>query len=225
MTTPPDGSQGCSDADPGRWASAGQPPGPSEPVSFDKAEAPFDPYRFGAPEHPVPAEYAPLGYTPPPGTAPPPSYATGQPGPGYPGPGNPGPGYPGPGYPGPGVPGPGYAYQPPPNYAQPYPQPRTGNGKAIAALVLGVLAIVLCWTSIFDVVLVALAVIFGFLGLSDAKRGGGGRGMAISAIACALVGAILATVLTVVIFQRIKPCLDNYHKGSSLQSSCIRDRL
>lgn len=210
MTTPPDDGPSSSDTDAGRWASPAQPPSPSEPVSLDKAEAPFDPYRYGAPEHPVPAEYAPFGYTQPPVTAPPPSYPPRQAGPGYSGPGAPGSGYP---------------YQAPPPYGQPYPQPRTGNGKAIAAFVLGILAIVFCWTSIFDVVLVALTIIFGMLGLSDAKRGGGGRGLAISGLVCALVGAILATVLTVVFYQRIKPCLNDYNQGSAAQNNCIRRHI
>ena len=39
-----------------------------EPVSLSKdGDTPdFDPYRFGAPEHPIPPEYAPPGYRPPP---------------------------------------------------------------------------------------------------------------------------------------------------------------
>lgn len=208
MTTPP-----ADDPDPGRRASPEPAPNAPEPVSLDKPEPPFDPYRYGAPEHPVPPEYAPPGYTPPPVTAPAPQAPT-QPGPGYPGPGYPAPGYPA-----------GYPYPAPPNYAQQYPQPRTGNGKAIAALVLGILAIVFCWTSIFDVILVALAVIFGFLGLSDAKRGGGGRGMAITGLVCGLVGALLATVLTVVIYSRIRPCLDNFDRGTSAQRDCINSRF
>ncbi len=36
-----------------------RPTNPSAPLDFD-------PYRFGAPEHPVPPEYAPPGYKPPP---------------------------------------------------------------------------------------------------------------------------------------------------------------
>jgi hypothetical protein len=206
MTTPPDDGPSSSQADAQGWAS----PVPSEPVSLDKPEAPFDPYRYGAPEHPVPAEYAPPGYRPPTVSSPPSSYPPSQPGPGYPGPGSP---------------GPGYSYQAPPAYAQQYPQPRTGNGKAVAALVFGILAIVFCWTSIFDIILVALAVVFGFLGLGEAKRSGGGRGMATSGLVCALVGAILATVLTVVFYTRLRPCLDAYDRGSSAYNNCIRDRL
>lgn len=205
MTTPPAAGPGSSEPDPGRWASPPPAEPASESVSFDKPEAPFDPYRYGAPEHPVPPQYAPPGYTPPPVTAPPRSHRPSQPGTGYP--------------------GPGYSYPVPPPYAQQYPQPRTGNGKAIAALVLGILAIVFCWTSIFDVILVAPAVIFGFLGLGDAKRGSGGRGMAISGLVCALVGAMLAVVLTVVIYSRLRVCLDSYNRGTSAYNNCIQNHL
>jgi Domain of unknown function (DUF4190) len=205
MTTPPADRPGSAGDDPGQWAA----PVPSEPVSFDKPEPQFDPYRYGAPEHPVPAEYAPPGYRPS-ASAPPPTYPPSRPGPGYPNPGYPDPGYP---------------YPAPPGYAQQYPPPRTGNGKAIAALVLGILAIVFCWTSVFDVIPVALAVVFGFLGLGDAKRGGGGRGMAISGLVCALVGALLATVLTVVVYSRLRVCLDSFDRGSSAYNTCIHDHF
>jgi uncharacterized protein DUF4190 len=227
MTTSPADGPSTPGADPG---GADHPPEPAatEPISFDKpapAEQPFDPYRFGAPEHPVPPEYAPPGYTPPPPTTPPP-YASSPYGPANPGTGYGPAGYPPPGYPSPGYPSPGYQAPVPPGYALQYPQPRTGNGKAIAALVLGILAIVFCWTSIFDVVFVALAVIFGILGLNDAKRGGGGRGLAVSGLVCAVVGALLATILSVVIYSRIRPCLDVYDRHDTSQyNACIRDRF
>jgi uncharacterized protein DUF4190 len=225
MTTPP--AEGPSSSGPGPDRpppSESAPPAPeAETVSLDKAEPPFDPYRFGAPEHPVPPEYAPPGYTPPPQSSPPPGQQAGS---GYPPPGYPPPGYAGGGYPPPGYPGPGYPHPARPGYAQQYPQPRTGNGKAIAALVLGILAIVFCWTSIFDVVFVALGVIFGVLGLSDAKRGGGGRGMAIGGLVCAIVGALVATLLSVIIYSRIRPCLDVYDRNDQSQyNACIRDRF
>jgi len=58
----------------------------SEGVDLSKAEpaeeAPFDPYRFGKPEHPIPAEYAPPGYTGPIIPTPPPAPDWGTPPPG-----------------------------------------------------------------------------------------------------------------------------------------------
>lgn len=215
MTTPPDEGRSSAEPDPARWAA----PAPSEPlsadpVSFDKPAEPFDPYRYGAPEQPVPPEYAPPGYTPPPITSAPgaargaaqrPPYAPSRPAYGQPA---------------------QHGYIAPPPYAQQYPQPRTGNGKAIAALVLGVLAIVFCWTSLLDIVFIALGVIFGLLGMSEAKRGRGGRGMAIGGLVCAIVGALLAALMTVV-YVRIAPCLDSnkYTSGSSQQNTCIQDHI
>ncbi|MDT4939570.1 MAG: hypothetical protein QOG80_3241 [Pseudonocardiales bacterium] len=207
----------------------------SEPVSFDKPaadpaaqpvdEPPFDPYRFGAPEYPVPPEYAPPGYVPPPVPQPPagqqsqyPPYAGGPPPGQHPGQ------YPGqPGYQGyPGYPGqPHYA---PPPWTQ-YPQPRAGSGRAIAALVLGIISILFFWTSILDIVPVVLAIVFGSIGINDAKRGASGRSMAVSGIVCGIVGALLAVTFTVVVYARIKPCLDNYDQGSAAQNTCVRHKF
>ncbi|MEU5142129.1 DUF4190 domain-containing protein [Streptomyces sp. NPDC021139] len=49
---------------------------------------------------------------------------------------------------------------------------RRGNGLAIAALVLGILAVVLFWTVIGGVLLGILALVFGIIG---ARRARGGR--------------------------------------------------
>jgi hypothetical protein len=204
-----------------------QPPPTAEPVSLDKsagADPPldFDPYRFGAPEHPVPPEYAPPGYRPPPavpappppppapyGSVPPPPYGTAPFGTAQHGTPPAGP----------------YGMPPPPPLAH-YGPPRGGHGKAIAALVLGIGSIVFCWLSILDGILVILALVFGLIALSEARREPhrGGRGLAIAGIACAVAGAILATVLTVYLNNRFKDCLD-YPAGSQEYKPCITDRL
>jgi hypothetical protein len=198
----------------------------SEPVSFDKPtqqgaesgephyDEPFDPYRFGAPEHPVPPEYAPPGYVPPP-QAPPAAPPYGGFGP-YPG----GPG--GPGAPGPGA-APPYQYPPPPY--SPYPLPKTGNGKAVAGMVLGIISIVFFWLTVLDAIPVVLGLIFSILGLNEAKRTGSGRGQAIAGIICSAIGAVFAVIFVVVVFSRIRYCIDNYNSGSSEFNNCVRHRL
>jgi hypothetical protein len=219
MTTPPSDESGSSDP------TAPQPVPLPEPVSLDKpaaAEAPFDPYRYGAPEHPVPPEYAPPGYQPPlPMTDP---YAgaghQGQP-PGYPPIQQPYPGAPG-AYPGPYAGGP-YGYPPP--YTGQYPQPKTGNGKATAGLVLGIVSIVFFWTSFFDAIPVVLGLIFGFLGLSESKRTNSGRSSAMAGIICSAIGAALAIILTVVIISRLQTCFNNYNSGTSEFNSCVRHHI
>lgn len=176
-----------------------------------QAEAPFDPYRFGAPEHPVPPEYAPPGYVAPQPVPPAqPPYGGGYQ------------------YPqaAPQYPYGGQYYGPPPPWANQYPQPRTGNGKAIAALVFGILSVLFFWTTILDIVPVALAVIFGLIAMSESKRTGQpGRSMATWGIALGVIGALVATITTVVIYTRVKPCIDNYASGSAEYNSCIHDRL
>ena len=222
-------------------------------------DQPFDPYRYGAPEYPVPPEFAPPGfeqggYQPPQPDLPPelaqdpygqnpyvpgsfagltgqepinldkstggqhgsgsfgpqnpdpygqnpygqnPSGYDGSPQPGqqgYPTPGYPPPGYPQQGYPQQGFPPPGYP--PPPGYA--YRQPGPGHGKAVAGLVLGILSIVFCWASFVDLLLLVPGLIFSILGLSDARAGRGGRGLAMSGLICTIAGVVLAIVMTIV---------------------------
>jgi hypothetical protein len=225
-------------------------------VTEPSEDPPFDPYRYGAPEHPVPPEFAPpgyeqSGYQPPQPDLPPElpqnpyaqnPYAPGpfagtagqepvnldksvggQRGPGSFGPQNPGPqnpygqtppgyggypqpgqqGYPPPDYPqqgqSPGYPPPDYpqqGYPPPPGYS--YKQPGPGHGKAVAGLVLGILSIVFCWASFVDLLLLVPALIFSIMGLSEARLGRGGRGLAMSGLICTIAGVVLAIVMTIV---------------------------
>jgi hypothetical protein len=169
----------------------------------------FDPYRFGAPEHPVPAEYAPPGYRPPavprepdlPPTPPPPAYGMTYHGPQSPAP----------------LP-PGYLIQP--------GAPRSGKGKAVASMVLGIASILLCWLTFLDVVPVVLAVVFGIIALHDASRDPyrGGRAMAITGIICGAVGAVLAIVLTTWFVHLANQC-GGFDTNSSQLQQCIRDHI
>ena len=173
-----------------------------------EAEAPFDPYRFGKPDYPIPPEYAPPGYVPPvqpPPIEQPPVYGQPPYGQAYP-------------YPLP------YGAPQPPMWSQ-YPPPRTGNGKAVAALVFGILAVLLFWTTVLDVVPAILAVVFGALGMSDAKRSGQPRGMALTGFILGITGAVAAMVFTIFVYTHFKPCFDNYSSGSSEFKTCINDHL
>lgn len=225
-------------------------------------EAPFDPYRFGRPDQPVPPEFAPPGYVPdgsqaggayPQGPAPTQQSPAPQQSPAYQQyPGQPGasggdPGSQGqyPGVPYPGNQYPGTSYSGPQHYGQYYPgqqqtgygaplppanhqyaQPHTRNGKATAALVLGILSIVLCWLSVFDAVFVVLALIFGLLALGDAKRSRIGRGAARAGLVCAVVGALLATVISIRVFSAISDCGGMAHSTTTdVFNQCVRDQL
>lgn len=193
---------------------------PEHPVDLDKHGAgeaaqpdPNDPYRFGMPERLPPPEYAPPGWAPPGGwpAAPPP-----PPAPGEPGPGSPPPGYPQ--YP----PGP-FGYHPPPPQYSPYRVSAPGRGKAITALVLGALSIVLSWASFFDALLVIGAVTFGVLALTERRAGSPQpRGMAIAGLVCAAIGALLAIVWTVYVIHAVNQCGGFHQSGQPGFRSCLQ---
>jgi hypothetical protein len=180
----------------------------------------------------VPPEYAPPGYVfpaappsaPPAGpqpanpwappTALPPTQA-GPPYPPYPQSGPPHPQYPQ--YP---------QYGPPPPLQNAYGQPKPGNGKAITALVLGILSIVFFWLTILDLALIIPAVVFGILGLGDAKvRNSGGRGQAIAGLICAAVAAVLIVIALVVVLHAASKCGGFSHSGDPGFNKCLRDHL
>ena len=224
----------------------------SERVDLTKDEqggdAPFDPYRFGKPDHPIPAEYAPPGYTGPviPTAAPPPvGWGTPPPGanqvnpfsnpPGTPyapygadpgahppaGPYPPPPGQ----YPPPYGPPPGYYPPTPPQYGY-RPQPRAGHGKALTALLLGIGSILFCWLIFFDVVLIIPGVIFAVIAMGETKASGGsGRGMALAGLVCSIVGAVLATLLTVLILHAANQCGGFSNNNTSGFDQCVRDNF
>jgi hypothetical protein len=182
-----------------------QPPGYGE-SGFEQPPALGGPPVFGGPP-PLgyPVYGAPQNYPQGPPYPPPTGYPTGYPA---------APGYPPPGYGGP------YGYLPPPVF---YGSP--SNGKATAGLVLGILAVVFCWTSFFDIVFVVLGLVFGLLGLGEAKKGLPGRGPALAGVICAAVGAIGAVVLTIVYINigSSNDCSSQYPTGSTGYYYCIQN--
>ena len=143
----------------------------------------------------------------------PPGSGPGQPGQQYPGAQQYGQQYPG-GYPPPGYPQGGYAqggYSP-----QPSSSPR--NGAGIAALILGILALLTVWTIIGGVVFGILAIILGIVGRSHFKKQRATNGgMSVAGIVLgvlALIGAIGLAVLGVGLFTMI---------GGRDFVDCVRD--
>lgn len=177
----------------------------------DEPEAPFDPYRFGKPDHPVPPEYAPPGYVPDPVAPQVPQSPYQQP---Y---GNQSPYAPG-GY---------YGGQAPPPPAQHgYGQPRTGNGKAIASMILGIASILLFWLTVLDAVLIITSVVLGILTLAEGrKRNGEGKGMAIAGLVCSAIGTLAAVITTVWIVHVAANCggIDNVNNPAFRQ--CIQNQI
>jgi hypothetical protein len=83
------------------------------------------------------------------------------------------------------------AYLSPGNYGQ--SPARRRNGFGVAALILGLLALVLSWTIIGGIVLGALALIFGLLGRARAKRGEATNGgMSIAGLALGVIGLLIS---------------------------------
>jgi uncharacterized membrane protein len=80
---------------------------------------------------------------------------------------------------------------PPPATARPL-----GAGMAIAALVLGILAVLLCWTVVGGVLFGLIAVVLGAVASGRARRRvATGRGMAIAGIVLGLLGLVLSVGL------------------------------
>lgn len=68
---------------------------------------------------------------------------------------------------------------------------RTGNGMAVAALVLGILALLTFWTVIGGIVLGLIGLVLGILGVRRARGGRAPRrGMAITGTILSVVGAL-----------------------------------
>ncbi|WP_406136341.1 DUF4190 domain-containing protein [Streptomyces sp. NBC_01089] len=155
----------------------------------------------------VPPGFAPPGY-PPPGSVPPPPLGPNGPGLGSPVPGAPGPyGYPS--YPGaaPGPQGPAaYGYPGYPGYGGQggwnTMQPGPANGFGVAALVLGILSVVIFCAWGLGIILGTLALIFGILGRKRAGRGQANNGgMALAGIILGPIGIVVsAAFLSVVIW-------------------------
>jgi Domain of unknown function (DUF4190) len=170
-------------------------------------DTPSDRPQYQPPAGPPPDQGPPPG--PPPGQGPPPGPPPGQ------GPG----GYPAPGYP-----------------AGGYPTTRgRRNGMGTAALVLGVVALVLVLLLLFSPLgafLGLLAVLFGILGLIRANRGeADNRGQAVAGLVTGAVALLLGIVFTISVgtwfsthvndFRRFGNCMDNA-VGAAAREQCAR---
>jgi heme/copper-type cytochrome/quinol oxidase subunit 2 len=91
------------------------------------------------------------------------------------------------------------------------------NGFGVAALVLGLLALVSSWTIIGGIVLGILAVIFGVLGRGRARRGEATNGgFSVAGIVLGVIGALIAVALIALAMsllntpagQRYRQCLE-----------------
>ncbi len=85
------------------------------------------------------------------------------------------------------------AYAPPPGYQ---PQ-RSSNGLAIAALILGILALLSCWTVVGGIVFGLVAIVLGLFGVRRSRTTNSGSGMAIGGVILGVLGLLAAVALIV----------------------------
>lgn len=123
----------------------------------------------------------------------------------------------------PGVYGYGDPYNP---YGAPVQQ---RNGLGTAGMVLGILALVLCWTTWPGIILGILAIIFSALGRGRAKRGeASNRGQATAGLVCGIIGTVLSIVVIIfvlAVLDKAKSCLDQYPDGGPQYTQCIQDSI
>jgi hypothetical protein len=83
------------------------------------------------------------------------------------------------------------SYTPQPySYAQ-SPAVVTGNGQAVASLILGITCILFSWWGVFTLAQVVLAIVFGASGRKRAARTGQGGGMATAGLVLGIVGCVI----------------------------------
>ena len=82
----------------------------------------------------------------------------------------------------------------------PTPQPNQANGFAIASMVLGILAVVVCCTGVLGIPLGALSILFAAL---SKRRGKKMPGMSLTGIWLSIVGIILGLLMTIYSFYLV----------------------
>lgn len=86
--------------------------------------------------------------------------------------------------------------------------PSKTNGLALAALIVGVVGLFLCWIPFLGLVVGLIAVVLGFLGMKKSTEAGG-RGLAIGGIAVGALTALIGLVFTVITLFVVKAANDN----------------
>jgi hypothetical protein len=100
-----------------------------------------------------------------------------------------------------------------------------GGGLAVAALVVGIVAIVLSFTVVFGFVLGGLAIVFGAIAVSRAGTPGtGGKGMGVAGLVLGIVAIVFSVLMIVFVinlgnavndnFPNIQFCVDHPHDPS-----------
>jgi hypothetical protein len=100
------------------------------------------------------------------------------------------------------------------------------NGIAVAAMVCGIVSVVLGWVPVLfavGAVLAVLAIIFGIVGLRRARRSGRRRGLAITGLVTGAVGvpmAVVGLVLTIILVRAVDR-YENPPASSTSIGTCV----
>lgn len=125
-------------------------------------------------------------------------------------------GYPSPDY------GNGAGYEPAYGYGYPAPTgPRPGNGKAVAGFVLGIVAVVLFFFTLFDLVPIVLAFVFSIQGLRASRRGNGQRGLAVAGLVLASLAAVIVVAFITFVAFRVSHCQKGHDPGTKAYNQCL----
>ncbi|NUR05425.1 MAG: DUF4190 domain-containing protein [Nocardioidaceae bacterium] len=124
---------------------------------------------------------------------------------------------------------------PPQRYEQAAPppqQPTKGSGLAVAALVLGIIAVVFFWTVLGGILFGLLALILGIVASGRAKRGQArGRGMAIIGAILGVLG-LLGSIAVITFlgalfggedFSNLRDCLADAGSDQAKIQQCQQD--
>lgn len=84
---------------------------------------------------------------------------------------------------------------PPPPYGASSLEQRPGNGLAVAALVLGIVSLVLFCVWYVSLPCSILAIIFGKIGRGRAREGASGGGMATAGMVCGVIALCIAILI------------------------------
>ena len=112
------------------------------------------------------------------------------------------------------------------------PPMRYGAGMATAALVLGILSLILCWTVFGGIVLGILALVLGIIAARRAGRGEApGRGRAIAGIVTGVLGLLLsialiaigASILNSGSGKTLQQCLQQAGNDQPAQQQCATE--
>ncbi|WP_175412553.1 DUF4190 domain-containing protein [Streptomyces sp. TRM64462] len=119
----------------------------------------------------------------------------------------------------------------PPQPVQPdlaAPQPPKSNGLATAGLVLGILAIVVSFIPIVNVIVWPLAIlglIFGGIGLAKSGKVGKGKGPSITALVTSILAIVMFFVMNAVFFKAVDEAVKETQKelDKSFDSAKVED--